>query len=60
MTRWIRADLAQVHRSEWRGYVEEFHLFFSGTTKAQAEQACREGIEATEGLQSFEIIFLPC
>lgn len=58
--RYIRADIAQVNRSEWRGYVEEFHLFFSGTTKAQAEQACREGITETEGLSEFEVIWLRC
>lgn len=59
MTRWIRADISQIHRSEWRGYVAEFHLFFEGTTKAQAQQACREGIEATEGLSEFEVIWMP-
>lgn len=58
--RYIRADIQQVHRSEWRGYVEEFHLFFAGTTKAQAETACREAIVATEGLSEFQIIWSQC
>lgn len=58
--RWIHADIQQVNRSEWRGYVEEFHLFFEGTTKALAETACREGIEETEGLSDFEIIWSRC
>lgn len=58
--RYIRADIQQVNRSEWRGYVEEFHLFFEGTTKALAEQSCREAIESSEGLTSFEIIWLRC
>lgn len=58
--RYVRADIQQVNRSEWRGYVEEFHLFFSGTTKAQAETACHEGIEATEGLSEFQIIWTRC
>lgn len=58
--RYVRADLQQVNRSEWRGYVGEFNLFFQGTTKAQAETACREGIEETEGLSDFEIIWSRC
>lgn len=58
--RWIHADIQQVNRSEWRGYVEEFHLFFSGTTKALAETACREGIESTEGLSEFQVIWNRC
>lgn len=58
--RYIRADIQQVNRSEWRGYVEEFHLFFSGTTKALAEQDCREGIETTEGLSEYAIIWVTC
>lgn len=48
--RYIRADIQQVNRSGWRGYIEEFHLFFEGTTKALAETAAREALEATEGL----------
>lgn len=58
--RWIHADIQQVNRSEWRGYVEEFHLFFQGTTKTLAETACREGIEATEGLSEFQVIWNRC
>lgn len=58
--RYVRADIQQINRSEWRGYVEEFHLFFEGTTKALAQQTCREGIEATEGLTSFEIVWVMC
>lgn len=58
--RYVRADIQQVNRSEWRGYVEEFHLFFEGTTKAQAETACREGIEKTEGLSEFQVIWNRC
>lgn len=56
----IHADIQQVNRSEWRGYVEEFHLFFEGTTKALAETACREGIESTEGLSEFQVIWNRC
>lgn len=58
--RYVRADIQQVNRSEWRGYVEEFHLFFEGTTKALAETACREGIESTEGLSEFQVIWNRC
>lgn len=58
--RWVRADIQQVNRSEWRGYVEEFHLFFSGTTKALAEQECREAIMQSEGLSEFEVIWVRC
>lgn len=58
--RWVHADIQQVNRSEWRGYVEEFHLFFQGTTKALAETACREGIEETEGLSEFQVIWNRC
>lgn len=58
--RYVRCDIQQVNRSEWRGYVGEFNLFFHGTTKAQAETACREGIEETEGLSDFEIIWSRC
>lgn len=58
--RWVRADIAQINRSEWRGYVEEFHLFFSGTTKALAEQNCREAINQEQGLSEFQIIWTRC
>lgn len=58
--RYIRADLQQVNRSEWRGYVEEFHLFFSGTTRPQAESNCREAIERETGAVEFSVIFLLC
>lgn len=58
--RYVRADIQQINRSEWRGYVEEFHLFFQGTTKALAETACREAIEATEGLSEFQVIWNRC
>ncbi|QDK01323.1 hypothetical protein SEA_WATERT_53 [Microbacterium phage WaterT] len=58
--RYIRADIQQVNRSEWRGYIEEFHIFFEGTTKALAETAAREALEATEGLTSYEVIWVRC
>lgn len=58
--RYVRADLQQVNRSEWRGYVEEFHLFFAGTSKNDAEIACLEAIESTEGLSEFQVIWNRC
>jgi hypothetical protein len=58
--RWIHADIQQVNRSEWRGYVEEFHLFFQGTTKALAETAALNALEETEGLSEFQVIWNRC
>lgn len=58
--RYYRADLQQVNRSEWRGYVEDLHLFFQGTTRPQAESNCREAIEQQTGVVDFSVIFLLC
>jgi hypothetical protein len=57
MTTWLHADISQVDRVNWRGYLRELDLHFSGSTKALAEYAAYQAAENSEGLKSFSILF---
>lgn len=57
MTQYIRADLQQVSRSEWRGYLPDQEVFFRGTTRALAEYDAHRVLEEAFGYKSFVILW---
>lgn len=58
--RYVRADIQQVNRSEWRGYIEEFHVFFHGVSQDETKETAHRIIEETTGLNEFQIIWNRC
>lgn len=58
--RYVRADIQQVNRSEWRGYIEELHILFDGQTQSEAKETAHRIIEETMGLNEFQIIWNQC
>ena len=60
VTHYVRADISQVTRTDWRGYIADLDVFFSGSTKAAAEYDAHRVLEEQFSYRPFVIIWNQC
>lgn len=59
MTRWLHADVQQVHRRLWQGWIRELDLHLDATTLAELKEKAHRVAEEAEGGQ-FQFVFTQC